>query len=160
MNNFAQMNLADAAKHPAPENDARSSARKRMLKTAYAAFNDQFSAVACIVRNQSDTGAKLEFTDMSLIPDSFWLHIELDGFKVLCTQVWQVGSFCGVTFIGEKIATRLHRTQTLQTSEDALSRQTLLDIEKRERPQATRTQRELSVRQPKGPQKAAFGRRS
>ncbi len=160
MNDFAQVNLPDAAAHPAEESDIRSSARRRMLKTAFAAFNDQFCAVSCIVRNQSDTGAKLEFTDMSLIPDSFWLHVELDGFKVLCTQVWQTGSFCGVTFVGEKIATRLHRTQTLQTSEDALSRQTLQDIELRERLQPVRAQKELSVRQPKGPQKAAFGRRS
>ncbi len=140
--------------------EARFSVRKRTLKAAYAAFNEQVNSIVCVVRNQSETGAKLEFEDFRLIPERFWLHIELDGIKVICTRVWQVGRFCGVKFSGEKIVTRLHRVQVLQTSEEALSRHALKEIEARERSPSGETQQEMPMRSRKVAPRPVFGRKA
>jgi len=88
-------------------------ARTRVLKGAHAAFNQEFSAIPCQIRNISDTGARLIFEGGWFVPDRFMLHVDIDGYKIECARVWHKGSECGVRFTGERIATGRARQQVI-----------------------------------------------
>ncbi|WP_420408805.1 PilZ domain-containing protein [Hoeflea sp.] len=87
--------------------------RVRVLKGAHAAFNKEFSAIPCKLRDLSETGAKLEFEGGWFVPEEFTLHVDIDGYKVECRRLWHKGRFCGVEFIGEKIRTGKARQQVI-----------------------------------------------
>lgn len=110
----------------------------RVFKGAHAAFNQEHSAVPCIVRDLSDSGAKIEFNLGWIVPSHFTLFIELDGFKVECEKIWHRGDLYGVRFTGPKIPTEVVRkqrvdlydarnqveeTQTLDTTVPTIKRQ-------------------------------------
>lgn len=99
-------------------------ARSRVLKGAHAAFNNEFSAIPCKVRNLSETGARIVFEGGWFVPDRFMLHVDIDGYKVECERVWQKGSECGAHFLGEKIKTGEARQQVL--TPDAVNEETSL----------------------------------
>ena len=143
------------------ESNHRYAPRQRVLKTAIAAFNDQFSAIPCLMRNVSDTGAKLVFDNVGLVPRVFMLFVELDGYKVQCERVWQEGKECGVRFIGEKQETRIRKTQIVESSENALSERTMRQIQIREKLSNPLAQRPDIVRGDRKPsaQRPVFGRR-
>lgn len=84
-----------------------------MLKGAHAAFNQEFSAIPCTLRDVSATGAHVVFEGGWFVPDRFMLHVDIDGYKIECERVWQKGSECGVRFIGEKVVTGKARQQVL-----------------------------------------------
>ena len=88
--------------------------RMRVLKAAHAGFNNQFSAVPCVVRDMSDTGARIEFDLGWIVPSQFTLYIELDGLKVNCEKIWSRGKIHGVRFIGEKTRTKENRKQIIE----------------------------------------------
>lgn len=115
------------------QGEKRSSRRTRVLKSAVATFHSGFSGVPCVVRNLSDTGARVEFRDAAAIPEKFELHVEMDGFKVECRRVWVAGRHCGVQFCSDRMPTRHFRSQTLKTSENALSDFVKRDLARRER---------------------------
>lgn len=91
--------------------------RSRVLKGAHAAFNQEHSAVPCIVRDLSETGAKLEFDLGWIVPSQFTLFVDIDGFKVDCEKVWHRGNFFGVRFIGPRLPTRIARQQRVDFAE-------------------------------------------
>lgn len=92
--------------------------RTRVLKGAHAAFNQEFSAIPCVVRDMSDTGARLQFDEGWFVPPLFTLFVEVDGFKVECERVWHKGSSCGVRFLGDKVRIGSHRPQVLKPYHD------------------------------------------
>ncbi|MCB1455405.1 MAG: hypothetical protein KDJ48_01035 [Nitratireductor sp.] len=144
------------------ETNNRIAPRQRVLKTAKAAFNDQFSAIPCLMRNVSETGARLVFDNVGLVPRVFTLFVELDGYKVECERVWQEGKECGVRFCGEKQETRIRKVQVFGSSETALSERTLRDIETREKSLEPLAQRPGIVVRNSRPaaHRPVFGRRS
>lgn len=85
--------------------------RSKVLKGAHAAFNQEHSAVPCIVRDVSETGAKIEFDLGWIVPNHFTLFVEVDGYKVECEKVWHDGKLYGVRFTGPKMQTSLGRHQ-------------------------------------------------
>jgi len=87
--------------------------RMRVFKGAHAAFNQEHSAVPCIVRDLSDTGAKVEFSLGWIVPSNFTLFIELDGFKVECEKVWHRGDLYGVRFTGPRMPSEVVRKQSV-----------------------------------------------
>ena len=99
---------ADEAEHE------RDSDRKRVLKGAHIAFNDEFSSVECVIRNLSETGAYIVVKDGILVPNQFVLHSELDGFKVECEIMWRKANTFGVRFTGEKVSIVKTRTQIVK----------------------------------------------
>ncbi|MBU4542302.1 MAG: hypothetical protein KUA43_07705 [Hoeflea sp.] len=99
------------ANEPAPA-DQRPP-RHKVLKGAHVAFNSEFSAVPCTIRNMSETGSRIIIEGGWFIPEQFMLHVDIDGYKVECKRVWQRGSECGARFIGEKIKTGRARQQVL-----------------------------------------------
>jgi len=102
---------AISANEPAPVEQRPS--RHKVLKGAHVAFNSEFSAVPCTIRNMSETGSRIVVEGGWFIPELFMLHVDIDGYKVECKRVWQRGSECGVRFIGEKIKTGKARQQVL-----------------------------------------------
>ena len=103
----------EASAAVAIEENARA-LRRRVLKGAHVAINQEFSTIPCTLRNMSDTGTLLEFEDGWFVPDRFWLFVDVDGYKIECERVWQKGKNCGVHFVGAKIPTSSHRQQALK----------------------------------------------
>jgi hypothetical protein len=93
--------------------DDHRASRSKVLKGAHAAFNHEFSAIPCTLRDVSATGARVIFEGGWFVPDRFTLHVDIDGYKIECERVWQKGSECGVRFAGEKIITGKPRQQVL-----------------------------------------------
>ncbi|MDQ0457648.1 PilZ domain-containing protein [Rhizobium paknamense] len=87
--------------------------RTRVLKGGLAAFHEGHSAVPCIVRDLSDTGAKIELDVGWIVPSHFTLFVELDGFKVECEKVWHRGNLYGVRFTGSRVGTNPARRQRI-----------------------------------------------
>jgi len=85
--------------------------RRRVLKGARLAFNGGHSTVESVVKNISEIGAYICVKDGILIPNSFELHNELDGFKTDCRIKWRKGNTFGVEFLGDKSPVALPRTQ-------------------------------------------------
>jgi hypothetical protein len=148
-----QDNSAEAA-------DNRASRRQRTLKAALAAFNNECSTIPCVVRNLSETGARLVFEKGAAPPAHFVLHIELDGYKVDCERVWQKGNEWGVRFVSDKRPTRVHRSQVVNTSENALSEAFKRDLALRERQlQPEEPQPKEIEPRPGGLHRPVFGKR-
>lgn len=87
--------------------------RVRVLKGAQAAFNREHSAVPCVVRDLSETGAKIEFDLGWVVPSTFTLFVEIDGFKVECEKVWHRGNLYGVRFVGPRTPSEIVRRQRI-----------------------------------------------
>lgn len=94
--------------------------RTRVLKKGKIVFQGGLRSVPCIVRNLSEGGALLQFETAFLLPPQFDLHIDLENFEVECEKRWEQGLKIGVQFIGEKRSVSAMRSQSLQTSEEAL----------------------------------------
>jgi len=80
--------------------DKRHSARRRVLKSAIAAYNDRHCTIPCVVRDISATGARLRSDSSISVPDTFELIVELDGLEMQCEVVWRKLDELGVRFIG------------------------------------------------------------
>ncbi len=80
----------------------RQSARHRTLKRARIVFNDGSSSFECIVRDISDTGAKVRTNGWFSCPDEVGLQIpeSIDdhGIPRDCRIVWRQGDTMGVAF--------------------------------------------------------------
>ncbi len=96
------------------------SRRARALKKGKLLFNRGLRSVPCIIRNLSETGAKLEFEQAYLLPAEFILQIDLEDFEVTCERRWEEGLRCGVEFISEKRPVSKQREQVLKSSDEAL----------------------------------------
>ncbi|WP_306120189.1 MULTISPECIES: PilZ domain-containing protein [unclassified Roseitalea] len=91
----------------------RGARRQRVLKQGFVSFNEQFSAIDCTVRDLSETGARLAFDGLDVIPDRFTLHIPLDGIQVPCERRWTRGRLCGVAFTGPATPSNLIKRQKI-----------------------------------------------
>ncbi|MGX1171253.1 hypothetical protein AB7M16_007519 [Bradyrhizobium sp. USDA 372] len=74
----------------------RSSQRRRILKAGQIVFGS--SAVDCIVRDISATGARIQARGPLWFPDSFVLAITSDGTSRRCHIVWRKDGQIGVAF--------------------------------------------------------------
>lgn len=71
------MNAA-ATKAPESDTDERRSVRRRMLKGGKILTGVQHAIVECVVRDMSETGARLRLGDLSFPPSEFLLYIPVD----------------------------------------------------------------------------------
>nr|WP_280172772.1 PilZ domain-containing protein [Hyphomicrobium sp. CS1GBMeth3] len=80
------------------EQEKRRALRKRVLKGATIAFNNRSSTLSCMVRDISETGARLRVPKGQAVPSRFDLLIEVDGLEAPCAVAWRRGEEMGVTF--------------------------------------------------------------
>ena len=144
------------------EEDRRKSRRHRVLKSGLASYNHDNNTIACVVRNVNETGARIDFDAFASIPETFMLHVGIDGYRVECRRIWRNGKACGVKFIGEKEPTPIFHIQKVDTAENALSSDVLRAMELHQQAGNAEEHRpavvEISGRRPK-PSKPSFGRR-
>ena len=95
------------------QDGARKATRRRVLKSGIVAYNDRFSALPCIVRNLSSTGAQLRIDGTLNVPTTFELLVDLDGLEVRCEIVWRKDKEIGVRFTSPPRMVTPKRTQSV-----------------------------------------------
>ena len=78
--------------------DNRDSPRLRTFKGGAISF-DRVAGLECIVRNLSDTGACVELSGATTVPDQFSLIIRPELIRRECEVEWRKGKKVGVRFI-------------------------------------------------------------
>jgi hypothetical protein len=82
--------------------DRRQSARDKVIYGGVAKTDDSSASRDCVVRNISETGASLEFSnDFRLPKEQIMLTIARKGRSFLAKIVWWRDNFVGVAFHGE-----------------------------------------------------------
>jgi hypothetical protein len=74
--------------------------RSRVYYGGTVAFNDRNSTLACVVRNFSPFGAKIEFENSALVPDEVDFEIERKGICCAARMVWRDRFAAGLVFSG------------------------------------------------------------
>jgi hypothetical protein len=82
--------------------DKRGSGRLRQLKSGIVVLNDRRSTLGCMIRDVSDTGARLKFGSVVVLPDEFELIFVQERKIVGVRKRWHRQSECGVTFTGPR----------------------------------------------------------
>ena len=72
--------------------------RSRVYYGGIVAFNGRNSSIACVVRNFSRFGAKIEFESAVLVPDEVDFEIERKGISCTARLVWRSRDAAGVVF--------------------------------------------------------------
>ncbi len=72
--------------------------RRRMLKGGKIVFNNRNSTIGCVVRNMTDSGARLEVPSTTGIPDEFSLESEDGTIRHGCVVKWRKDNVLGVEF--------------------------------------------------------------
>jgi hypothetical protein len=97
------------------QNDKRRGPRRRVLKGGIVAFNDRRSTLPCIVRDISETGARLRMETMSVLaPDRFLLIIELHGIEAECKVVRRKADEVAVEFTSPPRKLKPRRSQSIR----------------------------------------------
>ena len=78
--------------------EARGAPRRRTLKAGIMAFSGRHCTLPCIVRDMSDSGARLRVEGAISPPDNFELIIDLDGFEASSVIVWRNQNEIGIRF--------------------------------------------------------------
>jgi len=76
--------------------DTRRDARRRVLKAGTIEFGG--GGIDCKIRNLSATGAAIEVTSQTGIPEKFTLVVPGDGLHLPCHIVWRKAYKVGVRF--------------------------------------------------------------
>jgi hypothetical protein len=76
--------------------EKRSVQRHRLLKPGTIEFGG--GAVTCMVRNMSKTGAALDVTSPTGVPEHFTLVFDSEGLHLPCHVVWRKQKRIGVAF--------------------------------------------------------------
>ena len=90
--------------------------RKRILKGGTIAFNGRHSTMPCVVRDLSLSGARLQVTHSNVVPDTFELLIDLDGFEAFAEVAWRAQNEVGVRFLAAPTKVAPKRAQSLVVS--------------------------------------------
>jgi len=99
--------------------------RRRTFLGGRLAFNNQYGAIDCLVRNMSQNGAKLVFEGTVLLPGEFDLMLPQKGERCHARVVWRQQDEAGVTFLqagGESVVSieMARRIKRLETDRAAL----------------------------------------
>jgi hypothetical protein len=81
-----------------PKTERRVSKRKRTLLAAKVVFADGASTVDCVIRDRSETGAKISLGSFATLPEDFDLIIAGRGEHLSAQMVWSRGEELGVSF--------------------------------------------------------------
>lgn len=83
------------------DQNRRSSPRHEVLDGALTLTQDRPDAICCVVKDMSDTGARIVLVgEACVIPSQFRLYIPEQETMAYCEQVWQKGNDVGLKFVG------------------------------------------------------------
>ncbi len=107
--------------------DDRRHPRKRMLKGGVIAFANRHATLPCVVRDLSQSGAKLQVANVAMIPDTFELIVELDGLEAPAEVVWRSTGEVGVRFLAppSKVAPKRAQSVNITLPQEARAKPTL-----------------------------------
>lgn len=88
----------------------------RLLKGGIIAFSARHATLPCVVRDISETGARLQVKQVTSVPDTFELIVELDGLEVPAEVVWRSASEVGIRFLGALNWVQPKRAQAVSMS--------------------------------------------
>jgi len=90
----------------------RRGTRQRVYYGGILTFNSGFSTLACLVRNYTDRGVKIELNGSALLPDRVDLAIARRGWSRQARMVWRDATGAGLVFDdnGEVISLELARS--------------------------------------------------
>jgi hypothetical protein len=99
---------SQAADETELDSQRRWAKRKPAHNTGHILFDGVTTPYACIVRDISSTGAKIEMLKgkynpdggSSFLPNEFSLIMPLDRTRVECQSMWRRGCFVGIRFLG------------------------------------------------------------
>lgn len=77
--------------------DHRNTGRRRKLQGAKAILTKS-TIVDCVIRDLSETGARLEFSGPTKLPPEFRLRVTMSGAEAPVELMWQRGLSAGVRF--------------------------------------------------------------
>ncbi|MFV0296863.1 MAG: response regulator [Hyphomicrobiaceae bacterium] len=95
------------------EEERRKNKRNRLLKGAIIVFNNRQSTLPCVLRDMTDSGARLQLSSSASVPDKFTLNVELDGIEVQCKVAWRKSGEIGITFLAPPVKKSPKRAQML-----------------------------------------------
>ena len=72
--------------------------RNRVYYGGMVTFNSRQSTLACVVRNFSRDGARIEFENSSLLPDEVDFIVERKGLSCPARLVWRDANAAGLAF--------------------------------------------------------------
>ena len=81
--------------------DKRAAPRPRALKAAKIVSMDNKTAIDCVVRNQSETGAQLSTEQAISVPNEFQYYLASEDTVRDAAVVWRRGDRIGVAFTSE-----------------------------------------------------------
>ena len=77
--------------------------RARTVFRASIIFNNRNSSIDCLVRNFSESGAKIIVDQLITFPQQFELHISQKGRTYTAQVIWRIGKEVGVGFVNEMV---------------------------------------------------------
>ena len=78
--------------------ERRQQPRNRVYYGGMVAFNDRNSTIACVVRNFSMIGAKIEFEGAAFVPDRWISKSSARASPVMARMVWRDRDAAGLVF--------------------------------------------------------------
>jgi hypothetical protein len=108
-------------------NERRTLSRSRTYLEARIAYNHRFSTMDCFVRNLTQSGAKIVFSDLASIPGEFDISIGWQGESRRARVVWRTKSEAGIQFsnsLSQAVVSieSARKIRKLETERDELSR--------------------------------------
>jgi hypothetical protein len=98
--------------------DQRNAPRSRSLLRGRILFNNDRSALDCIVRNVSDTGARLEVENGHLAPNEFDVFVPQKNRTFHAQLAWRVDENMGVRFVDDSERSEKLREQNRALREE------------------------------------------
>lgn len=109
--------------------ERRSSSRQRSFLRGCIFFNNRRSAVDCLIRDISDTGARLTFSSTVAIPDVADLYIAQREQMLRIRVEWRHGDEAGVTFVSGGQASKASEPARAADGDDLAVRVQKLEAE-------------------------------
>ena len=103
------------------EHDRRTMMRQRVLKGGTITFAGRHSTLQCVVRELSSSGARLQVENVSDVPDTFELIVEMDGTEFQCKVTRRQDNNVGVSFLAAPNRVTPKRTQSISPAEERVS---------------------------------------
>ena len=74
--------------------------RSRAFKEGQIVFNSGSSLIDCVIRDRSESGARLRVPAATVLPDSFSLLVISEGRMYPSEIRWRIGEEVGLLFVG------------------------------------------------------------